>query len=105
TRLPKGAAKTSGFLQTLRKDFRDFHLRAEVRINDGGDSGLFFRFGEQGDASLQAQITTVPGGAGSLLRHATTLVPGSQQVRPDNWFRLEVIAQGPKVMVFVNGQE
>ncbi|MBC8116556.1 MAG: protein kinase, partial [Candidatus Saccharimonas sp.] len=105
TRLPKGAVKTSGFLQTVRKDYRDFHIRAEVKINEGGDSGLFVRFGEQGDVSLQAQITTDPGSVGSLLRHAATIVPGSHSVLADTWFTLEVIAQGPRVAVFVDGHE
>ncbi len=104
SRLPQGAVKNSSFLLTDRNDYRDFHVRVEAKINAGGDSGLFFRFGEQGDASLQAQITTAPSGAGSLLRHATVVVPASQQVKPETWFTLEVIAQGPRVLVLFDGQ-
>ncbi len=105
SRLPKGAAKTSSFLLTERSDYRDFHVRIEAKINEGGDSGFFFRFGEQGVASLQAQITAAPTGIGALLRHADTIVPSTAQVKPDTWFTLEVIVQGPQIVVLVDGQE
>ena len=32
-----------GLLISTRGDFANFHLRAEVKINDGGNSGVFFR--------------------------------------------------------------
>ena len=30
-------------LYTIRDDYKDFHLRAEARINDVGNSGVYFR--------------------------------------------------------------
>ena len=39
-----------GYLATVRNDYRDFHLRAEVKINANGDSGIFFR-GQTGPES------------------------------------------------------
>ncbi|OYW13071.1 MAG: hypothetical protein B7Z55_17465, partial [Planctomycetales bacterium 12-60-4] len=105
SRLPKGELKDSSFLTTERTDYRDFHVRAVVKINAGGDSGLFFRFGDQGDASIQAQIMAAPANVGSLLRHATVVVPSARLVPPDEWFTLEVIAEGSRVVVLVDGQE
>ncbi|HUQ71135.1 MAG TPA: family 16 glycoside hydrolase, partial [Planctomycetaceae bacterium] len=92
-------------LLTDRTDFRDFHARIEAKINEGGDSGFFFRFGDQGDKALQAQITTAAGAAGSLLWDAATVVPGMKQIAPETWFRLEVIAQGPRITVLVDGEQ
>ena len=37
-----GSGATS-YLFSPRGDFKDFHLRCRVRINDGGDSGVIFR--------------------------------------------------------------
>jgi len=49
-------------LLTIRNDFGDFHLRAEVKINAHGNSGIYFRTGKQlavvGD--YEAQITNNP---------------------------------------------
>jgi hypothetical protein len=89
SRIPASPKTQPGFLITDRKDFRDFHLRVEAKINAPGDSGLFFRFGETGNASLQAQIVPSPNHAGSLLRHATTVVPATLSVEPDTWFTME----------------
>lgn len=104
SRIPESPAKQPGFLTTTRSDFRDFHLRVEGKINAPGDSGLFFRFGEQGDASLQAQIVPSPNHAGSILRNADTLVPARLSIKSDKWFTMEVIAQGPLVEVLVDGK-
>lgn len=104
TRVPQDATKTPAMLVTNRTDFHDFHARIEAKINDRGDSGFFFRFGEQGDRALQAQITTTVGGVGRLLRDATTVVPTTRQISPETWFTLEVIARGPRIDVLVNGE-
>src|SRR5207253_7770892 len=37
------SAGPESYLYTVRGDYEDFHLRAEVMINDGGNSGLHFR--------------------------------------------------------------
>lgn len=105
SRIPATPTKQPGFLTTERSDFRDFHLRLEGKINAPGDSGVFFRFGEQGDASLQAQIVPSPNHAGSLLRDATTVVPATLSIKPETWFTMEVIAQGPRVEVLIDGKK
>ncbi len=103
SRVPQNAGLTPAMLVTERADLRDFHVRIEAKINNGGDSGLFFRFGEQGDKALQAQITAAPTAIGSLLREVTTIAASTMTVRPDTWFTLEVIAQGPHITVLVDG--
>src|SRR5262249_5831147 len=60
----------SSHLFSDRADFENFHLKARVRINDGGNSGLFFRteFGLSSRSVLPAllpdgyEFVTVPEG-------------------------------------------
>ena len=75
-------------LLSIRNDFGDFHLRAEVKVNAHGNSGIYFRTGKQlavvGD--YEAQITSNPGQqyqTGSLfglVRMSESPVP------PETWF-------------------
>ncbi len=105
SRVPPDATISPPMLTTARDDYRDFHARIEAKINENGDSGLFFRFGERGDQAIQAQLTASPAGTGSLLRHTETIVKSPRQVEPNEWFTLEVIAQGPLVRVILDGTE
>lgn len=105
SRVLPSASRTPPLLTTVRNNFQNFHARVEAKINSGGDSGLFFRFGEEGNKALQAQISPAPSGMGSLLRETTTLIPSTITVGPETWFTLEVIAQGPRITVVVNGTE
>ncbi|HET6424835.1 MAG TPA: SUMF1/EgtB/PvdO family nonheme iron enzyme [Planctomycetaceae bacterium] len=98
------ATSTPPMLVTQRKDFRDFHARVIAKLNEGGDSGLFFRFGEQGDRAVQVQITTAPSIAGGVLRGDQTVAPGTLSIQPDTWFTLEVIASGPRIISLINGK-
>jgi hypothetical protein len=94
-------------LLTTRNDFGDFHLRAEVKINGNGNSGIYFRASKPlvliGD--YEAQITNNPGQqykTGSLyglVRLSESPVP------PDTWFTFEIIASGEWIQVLVNGQQ
>jgi len=111
-----GQGSEKSHLYTQRGDFRDFHLRVEARINDGGNSGLYFRstFGPARPADhprfpygYEAQIDSTVDLArtGSLyaagqvvVKFADTLVP------PGQWFTEEVIALGNRIVVKVNGQ-
>ncbi|MFL5340031.1 MAG: family 16 glycoside hydrolase [Gemmataceae bacterium] len=47
-------------LYSERGDYQDFHLRAEVRINDGGNSGLFFRSGFGPDFDVLRLLSSRP---------------------------------------------
>jgi hypothetical protein len=88
----------------VRDDYRDFHLRVDARINQGGDSGVFFRWLLTG-GGYQAQIGG-RSGTGSLHSHTGQAIVAVREplVRPGQWFRLEVIAYGDNIVIKVNGR-
>jgi hypothetical protein len=100
-----------------RADFADFHLRTRVRVNAGGNSGVYFRtgFGEAAPgrvspAGYEAQIfpTGKPSDpkTGSLMnRGKVGVVVTTAPVGANEWFTLEVIARGSRLRVLVNGKE
>ena len=103
-------------LYSIRDDYTDFHLRAEVRINEPGNSGVYFRtpFGPTWPANdlrfptgYEAQIYSKPGGqtyTGSLYAGVEAVVYVSvRPVPPVQWCALEVIARGNHIVVKVNG--
>ena len=103
-------------LYTERADFKNFHLRVEARINNGGNSGLYFRSGfgptrpsdhPKFPSGYEAQIdsTVDPARTGSLYAGGNVVVGVSDTlVPPGQWFTEEVIAQGNRFVVKVNGQ-
>ena len=111
-----GSGPTISHLYTERDDFTDFHLRIEARFNKGGRSGLFFRcpFGPR----LPADDPKWPDGYGALINRISTggLYPGAGDavfitnfgkatpVPFDQWFMLDVIAEGNILASLVNGQ-
>lgn len=92
-----------------RGDYKDFELRAKVKINDGGNSGMYFRvaFGAGWPSGYEAQVNsthTDPVKTGSLYNLAlvkTRLVP------PETWFEQRIScrdeADGVRVTIRVNG--
>ena len=102
-----------------RADFGDFHLRVVARVNDGGNSGVYFRvpkfalprLGRYPDG-YEAQINSThpkdPNRTGSLWRtldRDVGIVPARQPPpRPGEWFTLEVIAAQATVTIKVNGE-
>jgi serine/threonine protein kinase/formylglycine-generating enzyme required for sulfatase activity len=111
-----GEGSERSHLYTDRGDFKDFHLRVEARINDGGNSGLYVRssFGPAWPAKspmfpygYEAQIDSSvdPARTGSLYAGGTVAVQFTDAlVPPGQWFTEEVIAQGNRITVKVNGQ-
>ncbi|HEX4071223.1 MAG TPA: SUMF1/EgtB/PvdO family nonheme iron enzyme, partial [Planctomycetaceae bacterium] len=103
-------------LYTERGDFRDFHLRVEVRINAAGNSGIFGRasFGPrrpqkdpQWPLGYEAQIDI--GGrdrnkTGSLYvaEHGAVVSLKESPVAANEWFTEELIAEGNRIIVKVN---
>ena len=98
-------------LYSNRADYENFHFRVEAKINDGGNSGQYFRCAPRGAGSLpagyEAQINSThkdPVRTGSLwhlgLKHAVTKI----LVPPDTWFTQEVIANGNRIIIKVNGK-
>ena len=104
-----GAITCAGFndhLYTIRNDFGDFHLRAEVKINETGNSGIYFRAGLPlaivGDYEAQISNRSNQPKTGSLYNLVNL---DRVLVQPDTWFVLEIIAQDNRLRVLVNGEE
>ena len=119
-------SKRHSHLFSQRGDYENFHLRAEVKINLGGDSGILFRaplelvrgrspfeFGIPGcyEAELQHNRTHLRP-TGSILVTSgdaapTTLgrVLDTSLTEPDEWFTYEVIAEGNHFLTKINGSE
>jgi hypothetical protein len=93
-------------------------LRVEARINDGGNSGLFFRapFGPiwpESDPSVplgyEAQINSThgdPNKTGSLYDAPEGAIVSVTEspVPPGKWFTQEVIVQGNRIIIKINGK-
>jgi hypothetical protein len=88
-------------LMTRRRDYGNFHLRAEAKVSDKGTGGVQLRVNEfsgyQADINGSILKLLAKGGPAVLAKSAAPLVP------PDTWFTLDVIAEGPIVTVQVNG--
>jgi hypothetical protein len=100
-------------LYSIRPDFKDFHLRVEARINNGGNSGIYFRapFGPSFPAenplwlaAYNAKIDAkrlggliVDGEIGRPL--VRDQVPA---FKPGQWITLEVIVEGSRITIAIN---
>jgi hypothetical protein len=107
-----------GHLYTERDDYQDFHLTAEARINNGGNSGVYFRSQPKAGfpPGYEAQINSNhrdPVRTGSL--HPANLsglsrdqwakiVVKDMLVAPGEWFTQEVIAKGSHIIIKINGK-
>jgi hypothetical protein len=104
-----GALNADGprsYLNTDRDDYADFHLRVVAKINERGNSGVFVRTTKAGyvPPGYEAQIN-IKGDAyptGSLYGKVKSTGPA---VEPDTWFTMEVIAEGYRIRIRVNGKE
>ena len=113
-----GSGPTISHLYTERDDFTDFHLRIEARFNPGGGGGVFIRcpFGPR----LPVEDPKWPEGykatindprfrglTGGLLRTSVGNDADffqSPKVPPRVWFTMDVIADGEKTSVLVDGK-
>ena len=91
-----------------RGDYTDFRVRAEVKINDGGNSGIYFRASKMAGFpnGYETQINSTsadPNRTGSLYRTNFVSPVNRMLVRPDTWFVLEAEAVGNHLRVWVNG--
>jgi glucose/arabinose dehydrogenase len=97
-----------GFLATERADFRDFELAARMKVSDGGDSGIFFRAGGEGEfAGYEAAVnSSYPADehTGSLAGLAPVKV---HLVAPETWFdyrvRCEEEKEGTRIRISIDG--
>ncbi|HVS17956.1 MAG TPA: family 16 glycoside hydrolase [Planctomycetota bacterium] len=99
----------AGHLFSPRGDYTDVEVAARVRINEGGNSGLYARaaFGEGWPAGYEAQVNSThpdpqrTGGVYGLARVEAQLVPVG--VWFDCRFRVRDEPSGTRLSVWVNG--
>jgi hypothetical protein len=104
-----GAITNSGpasHLFSPRGDYKNFHYRAEIKINDKGNSGMYFRTKKAKGfpPGYEAQVNSTHGDpvkTGSLYNHVKVL---EMLVPPDTWFTQEVEAVGNHIVIKVNGK-
>lgn len=99
-----------------RDDYTDFHFRIEAKINDGGNSGQYFRtaFGPGFPNGYEAQINAThrdpvktgslyPGGSLGKYRDKITVLNDAPH-KADEFFTQEVICKGNHIVIKVNGK-
>jgi serine/threonine protein kinase len=113
-----GSGPVVSHLYSAHDDYKDFHLLVEARINDGGNSGVYFRssFGPglpekspQWPLGYEAQINSThrdPRKTGSLYAGTDGAVVSLKEspVPAGEWFSEEVIALGNHIVIKVNGR-
>lgn len=105
-----GTGKT-GHLFSKRGDYLNFELKGRFKINDGGNSGFYFRVqaDEGWPPGYEAQINSNfpdPQKTGSLY----SLAPVSTWLIPENaWFDYSIrcvdTAAGTRIVIWINGAE
>ena len=88
----------------MTEQCRDCEFKADVKINDGGNSGMYFRVGfEPGwPKGYEAQVNsthTDPKRTGSLWDIKDIK---EQLVPPDTWWRQHIIVKGNRIIIKVN---
>jgi hypothetical protein len=95
-------------LYSERGDYENFRYRVEAMINDKGNSGQYFRtqivpgFPRYYEAQINSTHTD-PIRTGSLYGFEDCLIK-EMLVKPNEWFTQEVIADGPHIIIKVNGK-
>ncbi len=106
-------------LFTNQGDYADFHLKVVVKVNDGGNSGIFFRTAVNPGIPVgyEAQVNATHGDpvkSGSLYPNAgfgldkfrkQNCVMNKAAHGPDEFFTEEVICEGARIRILVNGQQ
>ncbi len=108
----------AGHLFSERGDYENFRLKFEVKINDKGNSGQYFRatYAKAFPPGYEAQINSTHTDkvrTGSLYadgrgkfseEEKKKMLVFDQLVKPDTWFTQEVIAVGNHIIIKVNGK-
>lgn len=119
-------SRVASYLFSDADHFANFHLRLEAKINSGGDSGIFLRSpfatrpGRVADSlrpagGYEVELHRSPGhqmATGSLWNAESTGPPkvlwkvaDGSLTKDDEWFVLEIIAQGNHFITKVNGTQ
>jgi hypothetical protein len=93
-------------LFTPRGDYENFEVKAEISVNQGGNSGFYFRtaFGPGFPAGYEAQVNATHGDpvkTGSIYNHVKIF---KQLHKQDEWFTYHLKVQGNRIWVTVNGE-
>ncbi len=95
-----------------RGDYQNFEYRVEASINDGGNSGQYFRteFGPGWPTGYEAQINAthvdkIRTGSLYFPRIPEVLVKDVAPHKPGEWFKQEVTADGDHITIAVNGKK
>ncbi len=88
----------------MTRQCSDCEFKADVKISDGGNSGMYFRtaFGPGFPKGYEAQVNSShkdPKRTGSLYNFKNIY---EQLVPPDTWFNQHIIAQGNHIIIKVN---
>ena len=102
---------TQSHLFSPRGDYANFRVRARVKVNEGGNSGLYFRAakGPGFPPGYEAQINAThrdPNKTGSLYKRGEGAVRAIARspVPSNTWFVLEAEAVGDHIRVWVEGK-
>ncbi len=107
-----GAGDGASRIHSPRDDYKDFHLRIEARVSDQGAAGAIVRAPFSSFKGYEAKINSnhpsanktgsleawVPGKTVNLASVRESPVPAEE------WFTMEIIALGNRVIVIVNGK-
>lgn len=90
----------------MERECRNCEFQADVKISDGGNSGMLFRaaWGPGFPKGYEAQVNSThkdPVRTGSLYNFVKIY---EQLVPPDTWFNQHIIAQGNHIVIEVNGK-
>ena len=114
-----GRGPKASHLFSERADFRDFHLRVETKLTEKGKSAVYVRSpfslpARVGDHSVPAGFAAVSKGDGASVLAGQLSELGRNighkpllarvAIPPETWFTIEIIAQGDRYVVKVNGQ-
>ncbi len=88
------------------RECQNCEFKADVKISDGGNSGMYFRtaFGPGFPRGYESQVNSThkdPIKTGSLYRFKDIY---EQLVPPDTWYNQHIVAQGNHIIVKVNGK-
>jgi hypothetical protein len=107
-----GSGNASSRLHSPRGDYKNFHLRVEARVGDQSAGGVFVRAPFSPFKGYEAKLNAThqhPNKTGSLEAHfpgkPVNLVSVDAPPVPFGaWFTMEVIAQGKRLTVIIDGK-
>lgn len=109
-----GPSDSSGWIGT-EAEYADFVLRLEYWIDPGetgwSNSGMFIRAGEEGAPwvngyEIQIDLKDEKNPTGSIYNRVPTDMAQVREIAPEKtWNQVEIKAIGPRIMVWINGQQ